>query len=223
MASTSGVDLLGSSLKVLLLEEFAANKSRDDWGGKGIPIKFNQFSLTAKMKAEANEQGRSHGCHTCTSHLEIDSDQPWVGDHFPPTELRKHARAALDVVFGDKLVSAKTQVLRPQCNDCSNRQAALVRLLNTMTSSDIVKWLQGDEDELFNVLSLIQGVEPPVIGKNCIQASGPKVTAEQGKWIQMLGISSGCHSDPTHTVPATIYHADHIWPQEFARATWKMC
>lgn len=211
----SNVDMLGGALKALLLEEIEANKSRLGWGGKGVPIRFNQFSLTPKMKSDTNEQGLVHGCHTCPSHVEIDADQPWVGDHFPPTELKKHARAALDHVFGGNLCSSKTQVLRPQCNDCSNRQAGLVRRLNTMTGSEIVTWLTKDQEECFDVLGLIRGVDEPKVGTNCIQATGPTVTPEQGKWIQMLGIQDGCHSDPSHKVPVTIYHADHTWPQEF--------
>ena len=213
--ASNAMDLDPTDLKGLLLEEIEANRSRANWGGQGVVIRFNQFSLTPKMKSETNEQGFIHGCHTCDSHLEIDSDQPWVGDHFPPSELRKHARGALDAVFGGSLCSSKTQVLRPQCNDCSNRQAALVRRLNTMTANAIVEWLTKDTGECFDVLCLIRGVDEPKIGKNCIQASGPTVTAEQGKWIQLLGIRDGCHSDPSHTVPATIYHADHTWPQEF--------
>jgi hypothetical protein len=214
MSTQVVLDPLAAKLTALLLEEFQNNTSRIDWDGEGVEVSFNQFSLTSKMKAEVNEQGRLHGCHTCPSHLEIDSDQPWVGDHFPPTELKPHARKALDQLFGTNYVNVNQQVLRPQCNDCSNRQAALVRLLNTMTGTEIVDWLKKDEDELLSVLCLIQGATPPAIGKNCIQASGPKVSSIEGKLIQDLGIRDGCHSDPTHNVPATTYHADHIWPQE---------
>lgn len=214
-SSVSAADLLAKKLYDLLVEEIKNNTSRGDWKGKGVVISFNQFSLTSKMKSDCNEQGTAFGCHTCPSHVEIDKDQPWVGDHFPPTELKDYARAALDKLFGTKLlVSTKKQILRPQCNDCSNQQAALVRKLNNMTASEIMKWLEKDEAELQWVLCLIQGVEPPNNG-NCIMASGAKVSDSEGKAIQLLGVRDGCHSDPTHKYPVTKYHADHTWPQEF--------
>lgn len=206
---------LTKQLYDLLVEEIKSNQSRGDWKGKGVVVSFNQFSLTPKMKSDCNEQGTVHGCHTCDSHVEVDKDQPWVGDHFPPTELKAHACKALAELFGSKLLVSQKQILRPQCNDCSNQQAALVRKLNNMTTSEIMNWLGKDEGELFWTLCLIQGAEPPSVGKNCIFSSGPKVSETEGKQIQILGIRDGCHSDPTHKYPVTKYHADHTWPQEF--------
>jgi hypothetical protein len=215
MATQVVGDPFAVELKRLLEDEIASNQSHPAWSGSGVAVRFNQFSLTAKMKADVNEIGVLHGCHTCNTRLEIDRDQPWIGDHFPPTELRKHARAALQELSGDDLFTSGRQVLFPQCHVCSSQQAALVRKLNTMTGSEIVKWLKSDEDELFEVLNLTLGWMKVKKGRTCIAATGPVVTAVEGQRIQIIGVKLGCHSNPDHEVAALVYHADHTWPQEF--------
>ncbi|WP_263381536.1 hypothetical protein [Granulicella arctica] len=217
MAAPAAINPVEIRLRQLLLEEFQSNTSKPAWvaaGGTGIAIRWNQFSLTPQMKAATNEIGQRLGCHTCNTRLEIDADQPWVGDHFPPTELNISARAALDVAFEGKDVNAKTYMLRPQCNSCSYQQAATVRRLNSMTSTEIVKWLNSDANMKLEVFMLINGVSEGKVGVDAIQSSGPKVTSTEGYRIQQLGIANGCHSDPSHRFPANTYHADHIWPQE---------
>src|SRR5450432_1138344 len=185
-------------LKALLVEEIKANTSRADWKGHGVPVKFTQFSLTAKMRADVNAIGQEFGCHTCPARLEIDRDQPWVGDHFPPTELALHARKALAELLDDKLFLGSTQLLFPQCQECSNRQAGIVRRLNLMTYAAIVEWLKGDDDELIDVQMLTSGVSAVKKGRTCITSTGPKVTSNEGIRIQTIGSTLGCHSDPSH-------------------------
>jgi hypothetical protein len=204
-----------TELRVLLLAEIEDNTTKPDWKGHGVTIRWNQFSLTPQMKAAVNAIGQEHGCHTCLTRLEIDRDQPWVGDHFPPTELTLHARAALAELLGDPLFMSNTQLLFPQCQECSSRQAALVRLLNTMTTSKIMEWLKGSEEALLDVQMLTSGVSAVRKGHTCIGATGPRVSGLEGVRIQGIGSVHGCHSDPSHTSPCSIYHADHTWPQEF--------
>jgi hypothetical protein len=204
-----------AELKKLLEDEIASNESHPLWGGRGIVVRFNQFSLTPKMKADVNEIGRQYGCHTCNTRLENDRDQPWIGDHFPPTELKGHARKALAELSGDTSFTGSSQVLFPQCHACSGQQSALVRKLNTMNYSDILRWLRADENELSDALHLTSGWTRMQKGQTCIPASGPIVSAVEGQRIQIIGAEKGCHSHPDHDVAALVYHADHTWPQEF--------
>jgi hypothetical protein len=215
MATLAAPNPLAHELKKLLEDEINSNQSHPAWGGTGVVVEFNNFSLTPKMKADVNEIGVVHGCHTCNTHVEIDADQPWIGDHFPPTELKKHARAALGKLSGDDAFTSGKQVLFPQCHACSSQQSALVRKLNTMTEGEIVRWLEADRNELLYVLNLTSGVTRAQKGQTCIPASGRIVTAVEGQRIQAIGERIGCHSDPTHDYAVLAYHADHTWPQEF--------
>jgi hypothetical protein len=173
------------------------------------------------MKADVNEIGRQHGCHTCNTRLEIDRDQPWIGDHFPPTELKGHARKALAELSGDTSFTGNTQLLFPQCHACSGQQSALVRKLNTMNYSDILKWLKADQNELSDVLHLTSGWTQIQKGQTCIPASGKIVSA----CVCIRGPENSDHrgrkglpQSPGHDVAALVYHADHTWPQEFCTA-----
>ena len=74
-------------LKELILAEL--DDSHHKWESEDPPllIKRNQFNLTPAMREGAQWIGLKSGCHTCRTHIEIDGDQPWIGDHNPPTKL----------------------------------------------------------------------------------------------------------------------------------------
>lgn len=187
-------------VKKLIEDELARNTTKPGWQGKGIIIDLSQFSLTADLREQVQEQGKDFGCHTCITHLETDKDQPWVGDHIPPTEL----------AWGDKKsVMGKdwdeSTYLFPQCHECSHKQSAVVRNLKNKTRK--YADLTAGEKKLIGFGRL------RLKGKY-IDSSGPKVTATEGDQIQQLGVRNGCHSCGTK-YPVLTYHADHSFPQEF--------
>lgn len=193
--------LTRSELKKLIEEELKRNKSAPTWQGKGYPIARNQWGLDASMREEVNDQGVKHGCHTCLTKLEVDSDQPWIGDHIPPTELKYLQCMSLMSKDWDG-----ERYLFPQCHTCSGKQSALVRALKN-----------GKKQ-----LSDLTATEKKLLGKGyrfnstkkCVESSGPKVTQTEGVLVQDIGSRSGCHSCGAK-VPVTRYHADHTFPQEF--------
>ncbi len=186
-------------VKALIEKELQRNTSDAGWGGHGISISLMQFSLTESLRQQVQAIGDLHGCHTCLSRLEIDRDQPWVGDHIPPTELPWGIKKS---VMGKDW--ADDTHLFPQCHECSHQQSTLVR--NLKNGSKKYSDLSASEKNLigFGRLRL----------KNKIESSGPKVTADEGFRIQELGKKHGCHSCKTK-YPVTTYHADHSFPQEF--------
>lgn len=224
MASPARANPRIEQLRQMLADEIAANRTKRGWGGTGIAIDSNQFSLTQEQREDTNEQGIIHGCHTCDSRLEIDRTQPWVGDHFPPTGLSKAARRALAQVFRDRrFVDGSPQILWAQCHDCSHHQAETVRRLNGMSEEGIVKWLEDDRQDQREVRDLIVGRLPPQLGSNCIRASGSKVTEGEHALIQGIGGRFKCHSNPAHRVPAITYMPIISGPRSFARTTWSRC
>lgn len=186
-------------VKKLIEDEIARNETDPGWKGTGISISLLQFSLTSDLREKVQEQGGLYGCHTCLTHLETDKDQPWVGDHIPPTE----------VSWGDKKsVMSKnwdeSTYLLPQCHECSHKQSAVVRDLKKGTKK--YKDLNASQKNLIGFGRLRKG--------GYIDSSGPKVTATEGAQIQQLGVRNGCHSCGTN-YPVLTYHADHSFPQEF--------
>jgi hypothetical protein len=187
-----------ATVKRLIEEELERNASDAGWKGKGVSVGLTTFSLTADLRAQVQAIGDVHGCHTCKTRLEIDRDQPWVGDHIPPTELsvanKKSIRPEWD----------SGTYLFPQCHECSYAQSAVVRSLNggkNYADLDAKEKRLIGSGKRFNL-------------NKCVPSSGPKVTPTEGQQIQVLGSKNGCHS--CHgKVPTTVYHADHTFPQEF--------
>ncbi|NMO18639.1 hypothetical protein HPC49_12445 [Pyxidicoccus fallax] len=188
-------------LREFIEEELARNTTHHKWRGKGIPIRRTSWYTNAH-RSDIQEIGKKYGCHTCLSKLHKDRDQPWVGDHIPPTSLSKNLRLTLSV-------DLNPTVLFPQCHDCSSRQASLIKGLNAMRAGDALKFLNNNPDEKCFIL----GVRDPIPG-NCVSSSGPKVTSNEGQEIQKIGSKQGCHTC-NGKVPARTYHADHSFPKEF--------
>ncbi len=187
-------------VKKLIEDELARNDSKPGWKGKGITIDLMQFSLTPDLRALVQEQGNNFGCHTCLTHLETDKNQPWVGDHIPPTQLS----------WGDKkIVMGKgwdeSTYLFPQCHECSHKQSAVVR--------DLKNGAKEYTDLTASQKKLIGSGRLRMKGKY-IDSSGAKVTATEGLQIQQLGVRNGCHSCGV-IYPVLTYHSDHSFPQEF--------
>ena len=189
-------------LRDLILEEL--DQSHHDWESEDPPllIRRNQFSLTPAMREAAQWTGLKSGCHTCNSHIETDSNQPWIGDHNPPTKLSVRARVAFQI--DDRIT-----LLFPQCDVCSGKQSALVNKLNGKSTKQLEAYTWKSDEEK----ALIMGGKPRK-PRYCISSTGDKVSAAEGLQIQRLGTQNGCHSCDSR-VPRFIYHADHIVPQEF--------
>lgn len=191
-------------LKQLILAEL--NQTKPSWRGKGIPIKLTQFGLSKKLRDLVNEQGYNHGCHTCLTRVEADSDQPWVGDHIPPTELANKYCLELLPKWD------YNRYLFPQCHQCSAKQSGIVKSVqNGMGLGSL------DSEEL-KLLGKDRDIK---VGQNCIKSSGPKVSDPEGKQIQNLGIQQGCKTCSTK-FPTDKYIADHSFPQEFCTAYMEM-
>jgi hypothetical protein len=198
----------GRLLREAIEEEMARNTSKQGWKGEGVPIKRNTFSLTPLLRAKVQNVGLKHGCHTCLTVLKVDADQPWIGDHIPPTELSNPARKA----FGLEKKGSFAK-LYPQCDSCSSLQSAFVRKLNGMSSKALEKFDAGDD-----IFFLIGG--QPESPTYYVDSTGPKVSPGQGQDIQKLGQAHGCHTCGSK-YPRTIYHADHIFPQEWCTTYMK--
>jgi hypothetical protein len=189
--------------------------THEDWYGLEYPNEMLTISRNYYYPSEIDrfiiqQLGNSFGCHTCRTFISTDRNQPWTGDHIPPTQLRAGVRTWAEGQLG---FNGGQQVLAPQCSGCSSRQAALVKSLNAMPL------IQHAIDFLNDALhrdekKLILGGKQFLVGTNCVQATGPKVTQTQGRRVQHLGERQGCHSCGT-LYPASVYIADHIVPKEF--------
>lgn len=189
--------------------------THENWYGLDYPdemliIRRNHYYPSETEKFVVQQLGEAFGCHTCRTFISTDRNQPWTGDHVPPTQLRNGLRTWAEGQLG---FNPGQQVLAPQCTACSSTQAALVRTLNSLPLvQDAITYLTNPvhDDEK----KLILGGKQFLVGTNCVQATGPKVTQTQGRRIQHLGERQGCHSCGT-AYPASVYIADHIVPQEF--------
>jgi hypothetical protein len=189
-------------LKGLIDIELKESASHDDWEGEGVDLIMarEHFNVSDANKEKVNEWGRDKGCHTCNTHLVSDDDQAWIGDHIPPTQLQDRFLEPLG--FNDK-----SRLLYPQCDTCAEKQSTLVKSLNA---------LKSDKKELKKV---VEGLNKNLLTKGLakypgVLSSGGKVTQNEGKDIQELGIKHGCHSCPK-SFPKSKYHADHCPPKEF--------
>ncbi|HEX7360054.1 MAG TPA: hypothetical protein VF283_06160 [Bryobacteraceae bacterium] len=193
------------ALKNALQKEFRNNRSVATWTGTGVAIGRNQFSLTPELRFATQQIGVRHGCHTCGTILAIDRDQPWIGDHIPPTNLKASAQEHYDT-------PSKT-ILFPQCDECALKQSALVKRLNSTRIADLED-LEEEEEALIRGGKTTGRAGRKRNKRYCIDASGPTVTQSEGVAIQKLGTRDGCHSCGKR-VPRGVYHADHVFPQEF--------
>lgn len=192
--SQKKLDKAGAILKKKILGEIDQTSSK--WKGtKTHRIRRNQAKIPDELRRAVNVTGVSFGCHSCLTFVKNDRNQPWIGDHIPPTNLKKTAKLHYKCVV-------KT-VLFPQCDDCASEQSILVKRLNSSGSN--FPLLTDKENKL---------IHGGMTLNKSIPATGPKVTVGQGNVIQMLGVSNGCHSCG-RKYPKSTYHSDHIFPQEF--------
>ena len=194
-------------LKLLILKELEENATNQKWalarikqGSDDIEIDRTDFSLTSKLREDVQGQGNKLGCHTCGTRLEIDDDQPWIGDHVPPTNLKDEIKWE---IMGKKW--DKRTHLFPQCDRCSNEQSALVSAVNGG------KQLDKLTPRELSLLGYKAKIQPNV---TCVHTTGTKVSRVEGDQIQKMGIEHGCRTCDS-VVPASVYFGDHAFPQEF--------
>lgn len=188
----------------LFIEEVArVSPTVGTWsGGKGVHVGRMRMKATESQIEAVNRLGAIHGCHSCGCKVETDKNQPWIGDHQPPTELSKNARRALGLPATIDYDAEEVRLL-PQCDECSRAQAVTVKRVNKEVAEGEDPDLNGYGKRLFG------------IGKqhhtHSIPATGSKVSPAQGYSIQNLGTLHGCHSCNSR-YPKDSYHADHNPP-----------
>lgn len=175
----------------------AVSPTHRRWKGYGVAATRMQMVATESQREEVNGIGALHGCHSCLTMVDTDKNQPWIGDHQPPTELSARARTALGLP-GE--VYDGTVKLRPQCDVCSVSQAGTVKRINTEVAG-------GAAPNLNALGNRLLGVTAP-LHRRCIDASSARVSAPEGLAIQRLGEAHGCHSCKS-LYPKDAYHADH--------------
>ena len=191
-----------SDLKERIEEELAKNETKKGWKGAPVEIRRNTFGLNKALRGEVQNEGLAHGCHTCLTHVEVDADQPWIGDHIPPTELDAAVRKKYDLPKVGTFAK-----LFPQCHECSSEQSGLVKRLNSMGPKALANFDIDDNE------CLLGGGDKKTT-KYCIDSTGPKVSTAEGQDIQRLGKANGCHSCGAK-YPCKVYHSDHTFPQEW--------
>jgi hypothetical protein len=180
------------------------------WLGSGVPAGRFDF-YTDEVREKIQEEGVKNGCHSCNMKLSEDRNQPWVGDHIPPTDLDVGLKMVLNLPVKVHLF--------PQCHECSNFQAWLVKTLNskcTKSVSEAEKFLEEDKKRL----PYIKGGKE-IRPEYCIESTQTYVTPTEGRFIQALGETNGCHTCNTF-FPASVYHADHVFPKEFCTPYMKL-
>jgi len=194
---SSTVNIDTSSLISLIKTELS--ESHPQWqGGKGVVLdmKSEYVNVSKDHKVEVNALGAKYGCHTCNTILASDKDQPWVGDHIPPTNLSSS-------VLTDLGFKSSTRFLYPHCDKCCELQSALVNALNSGKKS--ASTLTSAERNLVTTgLATYTGVA----------SSGSSVSQSEGLQVQALGDTHGCHSCGKKAAKEK-YHADHCPPKEF--------
>lgn len=185
----------------LLKDVHGLSPTRPEWKGKDVDATWMDFRTTKAQRAEVNAD-RAARCHTCLTDVATDRDQPWIGDHQPPTELSAAARQALGLAA---LGYGGAVRLFPQCDHCSRTQASLVKRVNRCVAAGTPVVLSASEH---NLLRTAQAA--PSHGQG-IDASSASVSPAQGYLIQGLGTQHGCHSCDARC-PKDNYHADHSPP-----------
>jgi hypothetical protein len=159
------------------------------------------------VRAQVQDLGRSYGCHSCGKKIAKDKNQPWIGDHIPPTELSPLAQQTLGC--------DSTTYLFPQCDTCAHNQSALVRDLNRQDRTGLADYVANGAPDSHLVLG--ERTPDPLDGTNgrtanCVFSTGPRVKANEGLDIQGMGTRQGCHTCD-HAYPASTYIADHVFPK----------
>jgi hypothetical protein len=80
--------------KIIQFVEAVQAISPTDPEWKGVGVKVNRMDMTAtdSQRTLVDSIGQNHGCHSCLTKVKSDKNQPWIGDHQPPTELNATAR-----------------------------------------------------------------------------------------------------------------------------------
>jgi hypothetical protein len=205
--------LLHGQIKQLVKKYTTASGSHSFWTGyqdasdlQAQPLYaglggLTEFQAPDLAKDMVQTIGADHGCHTCNSKIAVDANQPWIGDHQPPTKLSTAARAALGFPAVAVYGAAGNVKLYPQCSACAARQSGLIKQINAnpaMARTPAENALLGLVAGQFTRFTAVDAVS-----SSC---SGP-----QGDLIQSQGQQHGCHSCP-NTLPAQRYHADHNPP-----------
>jgi hypothetical protein len=169
------------------------DSTHPNWKGEPTALTEGRsvFGTHEELRMEVNKIGRIHGCHECLTILKNDTDQPWIGDHIPPTNLIQSVRDHHNLPDQTRLL--------PSCERCSSLQAALVKRLNAGDA------LTEEERNL-----IFGGTTTRPI----IRSSNSRVNKTQGLQIQCNGTINGCHVCGTK-IPRDRYIADHCPPQEF--------
>ena len=210
----------------MIQREIGRSASHSQWGGEtdttarpDLNPDFFHYGFPAGGPAKVAVQvvGATHGCHSCRTKLAIDKDQPWVGDHCPPTALGPTARGLLNC--------DTTTYLFPQCHNCSQQQSALVsEFSRCRRSAEIQTLIDGLKPFSLNLLNGTKTAHTSGIEWNCLLASGPTVKPNEGLDIQQLGATlgrrGGCHTCGSRA-PVTEYIADHVVPAAFVTSSMK--
>jgi hypothetical protein len=227
--SCRNLDLCGRQLRADLVEFFNEHcKSKPEWEGVKkkdgeVHIKRGQFEVLPEHRKSIQTAGKEYGCHTCGSRLVDDNNQPWTGDHNPPTQLNSRVKEALFEGWAHDRKGWRG--LLAQCDKCSSLQGGLVSKLNIIESQNKKsekKELAGKLDEFLKDPGLKEPGLPPEVAKKIIKggrgptigASGSTVTQPEGLAIQKEGLAEGCHSCDSRVASHT-FHADHVPPAEF--------
>ena len=196
-----------------LLEDFNKGTSRLGWEGRQAASnlqasatysglgKLTEFTAPDLAREMVQEIGNRYGCHECGAQIRTDNNQPWIGDHQPPTNLSTAARAALGLPTTISYGTAGNTKLYPQCSACSTLQSALIKALN----GNPAKALTAHET------SLVGNTPGQFAAFTAVDAVSDKCSGAQGNLVQAQGVQHGCHSC-TNKVPAQTYHADHNPP-----------
>jgi len=191
------------------------------WTGKSVEVDRGDnnpeaYAASAQTREAVNSIGAAHGCHQCLTHVEVDENQTWIGDHIPPT--------ALDGTNAEKAV-VKTcglpeRRLLPQCQGCMRKQPAVVAQVKSMSQAEMVEWLKRNAKTVDGRM-IFGGWGTKTSGKDqtWVETSGAEVTATQSAKIQPIGKMLGCHSCGQTRYPASSYIADHVFPAELGK-TW---
>lgn len=186
------------ALKQTLLDEL--DQTDPAWSGAAVAIDRYEDPVNSSHKTSVQAQGATHGCHTCRTVVKLDHDQPWIGDHIPPTEL---SPAALRVL-GYAHPPQPARRLYAQCDRCAEKQSILVRRLNLLKDAALANEIASLS---VKQMAMLKGG----VGKNNTPSQGPRVSAAEGDIVQNIGVNDGCHCCGK-PYPKRKYHADHCPP-----------
>lgn len=186
------------ALKETLLEEL--EQTDPDWGGTAVEIGRYEDPVNSSLKELVQAEGADHGCHTCLEIVSLDTDQPWIGDHIPPTQLSSASLRALGYATPPK----PARRLYAQCDRCAEKQSILVKRLNILAGKALEKEIATLSPKQ---MAMLKGG----VGHKNVPSHGPRVSEAEGKHVQSIGVRDGCHCCG-RPYPKRKYHADHCPP-----------